>query len=445
MTARLAAADLAAFRLLRTAGHTPRAERGRGGLLAAGRARGRLARDRRGGHGVSTARGGRAGGVPRRRSPAPICSTPRVKLVVRRARPDVDGLPPLTGTPTGLSFPSAHATTLVRGRRACSRPLVPGGAGPLLALASAMAVSRLYLGVHCPSDVLAGRRARHAWPGAAAAMKVGIVGMPNAGKSSLFNALTRAGAEAANYPFTTIEPNVAVVPVRRRAPRPRSRRPSGPRRSSTTRSTSTTSPASSPARTRARGSATSSSPTSARPTRSCTSCAPHRRQRHPPRRPRRPARRHRDDRDRADLRRPRAGRAPPRARRPRRPRRRARGRSPRRRGCEELVDGAARAAARRATSPPPEDAPDALRVARAADRQAGAVRRQRRRGRRRGPGGDRRARRGPGRRRGRGLRAPRGRAGRARRRRGRRDARGARRRRVRPAAGRRAARSRCST
>jgi len=44
-------------------------------------------------------------------------------------------------------------------------------------------------------------------------MKVGIVGLPNAGKSSLFNALTRAGAEVANYPFTTIEPNVAVVPV----------------------------------------------------------------------------------------------------------------------------------------------------------------------------------------------------------------------------------------
>jgi GTP-binding protein YchF len=44
-------------------------------------------------------------------------------------------------------------------------------------------------------------------------VKVGIVGMPNAGKSSLFNALTKAGAEAANYPFTTIEPNVAVVPV----------------------------------------------------------------------------------------------------------------------------------------------------------------------------------------------------------------------------------------
>src|SRR4051812_33022917 len=45
-------------------------------------------------------------------------------------------------------------------------------------------------------------------------MKVGIVGLPNAGKSSLFNALSKAGAEAANYPFTTIEPNVAVVGVR---------------------------------------------------------------------------------------------------------------------------------------------------------------------------------------------------------------------------------------
>jgi GTP-binding protein YchF len=44
-------------------------------------------------------------------------------------------------------------------------------------------------------------------------MKIGIVGMPNAGKSTLFNALTAAGAETGDYPFTTVEPNVAVVGV----------------------------------------------------------------------------------------------------------------------------------------------------------------------------------------------------------------------------------------
>ena len=44
-------------------------------------------------------------------------------------------------------------------------------------------------------------------------MKLGVVGLPNVGKSTLFNAITNAGAQAENYPFCTIEPNTGVVMV----------------------------------------------------------------------------------------------------------------------------------------------------------------------------------------------------------------------------------------
>ena len=127
----------------------------------------------------------------------------------------------------------------------------------------------------CPPPPSLGRRFGHG-PSAPVdsppvALTIGIVGLPNAGKSTLFNALTKNDVLAANYPFATIEPNVGVVGV----PEPRlgearrglRRRPSScPRPSS-----SSTSPASSAARPRGRGWATSSSRTSASPRRSARS------------------------------------------------------------------------------------------------------------------------------------------------------------------------------
>jgi membrane-associated phospholipid phosphatase len=76
-----------------------------------------------------------------------------IKLAIGRKRPLIEDLPHLMATPTGLSFPSSHSTSSFAAARAYGA-LLPGT--PLYLAAAAMALSRLYLGVHYPSDVAAG-------------------------------------------------------------------------------------------------------------------------------------------------------------------------------------------------------------------------------------------------------------------------------------------------
>jgi undecaprenyl-diphosphatase len=76
-----------------------------------------------------------------------------IKMAIGRQRPAIEDLPHLMATPTGLSFPSSHSTSSFAAARAFGA-LLPGA--PLQLAAAAMAFSRLYLGVHYPSDIVAG-------------------------------------------------------------------------------------------------------------------------------------------------------------------------------------------------------------------------------------------------------------------------------------------------
>ena len=148
------AADQALLRFLRTRGHDAATETAMKGLGLSGE------------YGAVWMAIGVTGAAadPGRRSrwlgaalvaPAAIVLNYAVKRTVGRQRPVITDHPALAKAPSKLSFPSAHATSSVAAATALGR-VEPRARGPLYALAAAICVGRPYLGMHYPSDVLAG-------------------------------------------------------------------------------------------------------------------------------------------------------------------------------------------------------------------------------------------------------------------------------------------------
>ena len=150
---RLADLDTRRLLLARTRGHTPAAERVVGAFSALGEHAGIWLAIGAAGAALDSERAPRWRRATTAVAAAYVLNT-AVKLAVRRRRPELPGLPPLTSTPTQLSFPSAHASSSFAGALVYSRLGLP--CAPLYGLAAALAASRVYLGVHYPSDSLGG-------------------------------------------------------------------------------------------------------------------------------------------------------------------------------------------------------------------------------------------------------------------------------------------------
>ena len=149
----MSALDLQLLRTMRTRGHTPGLERAAKALGKAGN---------NGGIWVVlclvvltlTDSNGEAWFICALLGPVAIALNYVIKLIVKRPRPVLEGLPALGGAPSSLSFPSAHATSAFAVATAMTRIDSLGALAFVLALA--LSLDRPYLGMHYPSDVLVG-------------------------------------------------------------------------------------------------------------------------------------------------------------------------------------------------------------------------------------------------------------------------------------------------